>query len=170
MTLRTPIAPARVLSSIRRRYLLFLLFVVSPGCDISTPAVGAETSGMGTIEDQVAFLVNDYRQTIGCPRLAWNARLAEVARNHSADMLGRSYFGHQDPDGNDLADRLRAAGVRFRLAGENIAQGFRYENAARAVFEGWLGTEGHRKIIENCTFLQHGVGFVDFRWTHVFLR
>jgi len=118
----------------------------------------------------VSRLVNDYREAIGCPRLVWNADLAGAARAHSEDMLVRDYFGHTDPEGKDLGQRLRVAGIRFRLAGENIAKGFRYEDAALAVVESWIESEGHRKIIEECDFFQHGVGFVDYRWTHLFMR
>ncbi len=139
------------------------------GCQSPLPT-GPEGPGEGSLADQVALLVNNHRQMIGCPRLVWNRAVADVAVQHSKDMLDREYFGHEDPDGNDLGDRLRAARIRFSIAGENIARGFRYEDAARAVFQGWMETSGHRKIIENCTFSQHGIGVVDFRWTHVFVK
>ncbi len=170
MPTRLRIHTARVVRWIPRRLSLIALLFASSSCDLYPLPSGPESSGRGTIEDQVAVLVNDYRQSIGCRRLVWNSELAEVARRHSADMLSRSYFGHEDPDGKDLRYRLRSAGVRFSLAGENIAQGFRYADAAKAVFEGWLNTEGHRKIIETCAFSEHGVGFVDYRWTHIFLK
>ncbi len=152
-----------------KRNLGLVILAFALGCQPGHP-VGPEGPGLGALEDQVAALVNDHRQLVGCSRLVWNFAVAEVAVQHSADMLEREYFGHRDPDGNDLGDRLRAARIQFSMAGENIARGFRYEDAARAVFEGWLANSGHRNIIENCTFSQHGIGVVDYRWTHVFVK
>lgn len=154
---------------IAKRRLALVVLVVALGCQAVGPT-GPEGPGLGSLEDQVALLVNDHRQRIGCPRLVWNQAVADVAAEHSADMLEREYFGHRDPEGNDLADRLRAARIPYSLAGENIARGFRYENPAQAVFEGWMAQRGHRSIIENCTFSQHGIGIVDYRWTHVFVK
>lgn len=118
----------------------------------------------------MAALVNDHRESLGCRRLVWDDRIARVAFEHSVDMLERDYFGHQDPDGRGLRERLREARIPFALAAENIAEGFRYEDAAKAVFEGWMTSPEHREIIEDCDFLLHGVGFADYRWTHVFMR
>jgi uncharacterized protein YkwD len=138
-------------------------------CDFLDPHA-PESPGYGGIEDSVTLLVNDHREALGCGRLRWNPDLATVARAHSWDMLEREYFGHEDPDGRGLAHRLRAAGIQYVRAAENIAMGFRYDDAARAVFEAWLESESHRRIIESCSFTWHGIGFVDYRWTHLFMR
>jgi uncharacterized protein YkwD len=132
--------------------------------------MGPESPGMNGIEDAVTLLVNDHREALGCPRLRWDSDLAEVAVAHSRDMRDRAYFGHMDPDGRGLADRLRNAGISFNRAAENIAKGFQYEDAARKVFEGWLKSAPHRQILETCSFTHHGIGFVDYNWTHLFLR
>lgn len=146
------------------------LFVTACGDIFGAPPAGPEGPRTGGLEDAVARLVNDHREQLGCRRLVWSGGLAGVALGHSTDMLEREYFGHYDPDGRGLRERLEAARIPYFDAAENIAQGFRYEDAARAVFDGWLESPNHRKIIENCTFVIHGMGVVDFRWTHVFMR
>jgi len=111
-------------------------------------------------------LVNAHRQSVGCEALAWHAPAAQVAQEHSEDMVARGYFDHTNPDGQSPFDRLHAAGIFFRLAGENIAAGYQ---TAGAVLDGWLNSPGHRANIENCEFTHHGLGLAASHWTHVFL-
>ena len=58
--------------------------------------------------------------------LAPNQILTDAARAHSADMLAREFFAHENPDGLGPADRARALGYPG-TAGENLA---------------WYGTDG----------------------------
>jgi uncharacterized protein YkwD len=53
--------------------------------------------------------------------LQWHDGVAEVARQHSLDMLRRSFMDHVNPDGQTPFDRLRAAHILFLCAGENVA-------------------------------------------------
>jgi uncharacterized protein YkwD len=86
-------------------------------------------------------------QAAGCGPLLWHDGTAEVARAHSADMVARDFFAHQNPDGESPFDRLREAGIEWSGgAGENIAWGY---PTAAAVLAGWLGSPGHRAKLEN---------------------
>ncbi len=114
---------------------------------------------------EVARLVNEHRARVGCGALAWDEAAARAAQAHSEDMARRGYFSHVSPEGRTMADRLRAQGAGYRLAGENIAAG---QPNAREVVRSWLGSPGHRQNIENCGFTRHGVGLAAGRWTHVF--
>jgi len=58
--------------------------------------------------------------------LAPNQILTDAARAHSADMLAREFFAHENPDGLGPADRAKALGYTG-TAGENLA---------------WYGTDG----------------------------
>jgi uncharacterized protein YkwD len=110
--------------------------------------------------------INRHRVEIGAPALVWDERLAEVARRHSEDMARRHFFAHTNPDGKDPFDRLRAAGVHYRAAAENIAEGY---SSGRSVFDGWMKSQGHRKNLENPVYRLHGVGRYGKYWTHVFV-
>lgn len=160
----------RTRSSVSFALVAALLVLTACGDIFGAPPVGPEGPGFGGLEDGVTRLVNDHRETLGCRRLVWNPDVARVALGHSRDMLERDFFGHYDPDGNGLKQRLESARVSYLDAAENIAQGFRYDDAALKVFEGWISSPQHRRIIENCTFVIHGIGVADYRWTHVFMR
>jgi uncharacterized protein YkwD len=146
------------------------------GCVAVAPAPGGSaaagggggTGGMMSASQEtaeVARLVNEHRAGIGCRALVWDEAAARAAQAHSDDMARRNYFSHTSPEGRTMADRLRAQGASYRLAGENIASG---QPNAREAVRSWLGSPGHRQNIENCGFTRHGVGLRAGRWTHVF--
>jgi uncharacterized protein YkwD len=112
-------------------------------------------------------LMNDHRESAGCPRLTWNQDVALVALAHSEDMVERGFFDHTNPDGESPFDRLQNAGIPYSGAAENIAWGY---STATAVLEGWLNSSGHKANIENCSLTVHGVGLSQSRWTHLFIR
>ena len=114
--------------------------------------------------EQFVTLVRSARSQAGCSELVWDARTASVARFHSGDMLRRGYFSHTSPEGVDPFERLRAAGVAYSAAAENIAYGARNGEEA---FRQWYGSRGHRRNMLNCHYTRHGVGVVGDRWTHV---
>ena len=116
--------------------------------------------------EEFVSLLNSHRISVGCARLDWDGRVADVAEAHSEDMVARDFFSHTNPDGDSPWDRLNDAGISFRLAAENIAWGY---TSGEAVLSGWLGSPGHRANIENCALTHHGVGLVDWHWTHVFV-
>jgi uncharacterized protein YkwD len=110
-------------------------------------------------------LVNAHRQSLGLDALVWDPTAAAVALAHSQDMVTRGYFSHISPEGETPFDRLRAAGIRFTMAGENIAFGF---SSANAVFAAWMASPEHRANIEHTGYTHHGVGRYGTYWTHVF--
>ncbi len=116
---------------------------------------------------QYEQLANAHRVRIGCGRLRWHGRTGAVAQRHAEDMVRRDFFSHTNPDGRTPFDRLRAAGVTYTAAAENIA--FGYPTAA-AVLRAWLNSEGHRRNLENCDYTHHGVGLREGKWVEVFIR
>jgi uncharacterized protein YkwD len=111
-------------------------------------------------------LVNAKRRSLGCPELIWDVRVAAIATAHSADMNSRSFFGHTNPDGKGLVERLQESKVSFSAAAENIALG---PWTGQEAYDGWLRSPEHRKNMLNCRFTLHGGGRVGDRWTHVLL-
>ncbi len=111
-------------------------------------------------------LVNTHRESVGCPLLAWDSDVAEVAQRHSEDMVDRSFFDHTNPDGLSPFDRLASAGILYSRAAENIAVG---QPSAQAVLDAWLGSPGHRANIEDCALTHHGVGLRERHWTQLFI-
>lgn len=123
------------------------------------PAISADV-------EEFVSLVNAHRVSVGCAALEWDGPVAAVAQAHSEDMVARDFFSHTNPDGATPWDRLAGGGVTYSLAAENIAWGY---TTGEAVLDGWLGSAGHKANIENCALTHHGVGLVDWHWTHVFI-
>jgi uncharacterized protein YkwD len=114
------------------------------------------------LEREVFYLVNSERAKFGLVALEWDATLAGVARAYSIDMSQRRFFSHICPDGRNPADRMRAAGFDFQVAGENLAMGHR---TAEAVVVAWMDSPSHRDAILHSGPTRVGVGFHNNHWT-----
>lgn len=66
--------------------------------------------------------LNQDRRAQGLPPLAYDERLADVARFHSADMRDNHFFAHDSPTTGSLEDRLNASGYLFLTARENLSE------------------------------------------------
>lgn len=115
-----------------------------PGTDVSEFAV------------RVFELTNQERVNAGLEPFKWSDDLAAVAYTHSADMAKRNFFSHNNPDGQTPFDRMRAYGIRYSYAAENIAMG---QRTPEAVVSGWMNSAGHRANILNPNLTHLGVGF-----------
>jgi len=94
------------------------------------------------------------------PPLQMFATLDSVAAEHAADMARHDYFEHVDLKGNTPADRVRAAGYRAQLVGENIAYG---PASAQEVVAGWLHSPGHCENIMDPRFTDMGLALASGR-------
>ncbi|MBI3289972.1 CvpA family protein [Candidatus Microgenomates bacterium] len=108
-------------------------------------------------ETQLFELVNKERRDRGIPELVWSPQIVVVARAHSRDMWERHYFSHVNPDGEDPGDRLSAGGVKYGLAGENIA----LAPTVKMAHDGLMNSEGHKRNILDPTFKKIGIGVID---------
>lgn len=108
-------------------------------------------------EAEMLVLVNAERAKVGAPALVMDEKLVAVARLHSEDMWKRQYFAHVDPDGKDPFDRMRAGGVAFVTAGENLALARTTERA----HVGLMNSPGHKRNILDPAFRKIGIGVID---------
>jgi uncharacterized protein YkwD len=126
----------------------------------------ALTLDASKFERDVFDLTNAERAKHGLPPFIWDDRLAAAARAHSADMASRGFFAHINPDGLDPFDRMKKAGISYRIAAENIAYG---QRTAQAVVTSWMNSPGHRANILHGTLTHLGVGFQGIFWTQKFI-
>jgi uncharacterized protein YkwD len=82
--------------------------------------------------------------------------LEQVAYGHAVDMAQHAYFEHRDLAGRTPADRVRAAGYREKLVGENIAYG---PKSPEEVVRGWLASPDHCENIMDPRFAEMGIGY-----------
>lgn len=113
--------------------------------------------------DQVVALVNAARAAAAtpCPPVTVDPRLTAAAQGHSDDMAARDYFSHTTPEGVTFDQRIKNAGYPLPGA-ENIARG---QRTAESVMASWMGSDGHRRNIENCRLTTIGVGLNTAAWT-----
>jgi len=111
-----------------------------------------------SFEYQLFDLANAVRARMGKKPFIWDGSAAETARAHSADMAQNGFFSHVNPRGESVGDRLKAGGINYREAAENIAAG--HPNAIYA-HEDWMNSDsGHREtILGDTTHLGVGVHF-----------
>lgn len=121
--------------------------------DVSTLNLSVDESS----ENQMFNLVNNERVNRGIGALTWDIKLVGVARNYGKLMWQDHYFGHYDPEGHDVGDRLTAAGIPYSLAGENLALAPTVEIA----HTGLMNSPGHRANILDTGFHRVGIGVID---------
>jgi uncharacterized protein YkwD/uncharacterized membrane protein required for colicin V production len=109
------------------------------------------------LEREMLLLVNEERRREGLDTLVMDPELVPVARRHSVDMFARGYFSHFTPEGRDPFDRIRAARVPFRTAGENLA----LAQSVEIAHKGLMNSPGHRANILQPLFGRVGIGIVD---------
>lgn len=108
------------------------------------------------LEQDMLAQVNQERRKRGLAPLRWDGELAAVARAHSRDMLARSYFAHEDPEGKSAADRAARAGVSYLMLGENLA----FAPNLRIAHQGLMKSPGHRENLLRPQFRRLGIGIV----------
>jgi len=109
------------------------------------------------LEAKMLEMINEERAKEGLKLLQADPEMAAVARAHSKDMFARGYFAHNNPDGQDPFDRMEAAKVKFRTAGENLALAQTLEIAHTNL----MNSPGHRANIMNPAFGRVGIGVLD---------
>jgi uncharacterized YkwD family protein len=130
----------------------------------TTPA----SSAVSAFEQQVVELTNQERTKNGLPALKLDVELSKVARDKSKDMQTKNYFSHTSPTYGSPFDMMKAYGVSYKSAGENIAMG---QRSPEEVVQAWMNSQGHRENIMNPNFTHIGVGHVTAGnyWTQMFI-
>jgi|GEM_PF-627921 len=105
--------------------------------------------------------MNEARRAAGLAALEWDASLVEVAYARAGNLIEYGYFEHYGPDGESAFSELAARGIRYRLAGENLARNnYTETKTVAAAFEGLMASPGHRANILEERFSSVGVACV----------
>ena len=139
--------------------------LIYPGQVLCIPQLD---SSVASYEHEVVRLVNEIRQQNGLKPLIENWELSRVARYKSQDMLDNRYFSHTSPTYGSPFQMIKAFGLSYSTAGENIAKGYA---SPQAVVNGWMNSSGHRANILNVSYTQIGIGYVaqGNYWTQMFV-
>ena len=138
-------------------------FVVVP-IPLSATATGTPSNEPVLATNSFTDEINAFRADNGLGPLSQSAILTRAAQAHAEDMRARGYFSHQSPggpNGDDLSDRVRAAGCSYRSVAENIARG---QPSESDVLAGWANSPGHRRNMLNNRMNAYGLGRAGDVW------
>jgi uncharacterized protein YkwD len=140
----------------------------------SCPNLGTWSAQAVQFEAEVLRLVNQARSRgarcgdktyAPTSALVANVTLSCVARRYAKTMNDGDFFDHTGLDGTSPFDRMRAAGLSFRGAAENIAVG---QEDPDAVMQAWLDSPGHCNNLMG-SYGEIGVGFYQGYWVQNFM-
>lgn len=126
----------------------------------------------GSITGNVANLVNEERKKAGLSALESDAFLSAAAQKKAEDMKEYHYFSHTSPTYGNPFEMMRAMGISFSAAGENIAKN---QKTPEQVMEAWMNSQGHRANILSTVYKKIGIGYaVDENgttyWVQLFVK
>jgi uncharacterized protein YkwD len=124
---------------------------------VKLPFTVVTTKPRQELEMEMIELVNVERAKLGLRKLTPDPALTPVARRHSQDMFARGYFSHYSLEGKTVSDRLKAAGIRFLTAGENLALAPTLSTA----HNGLMNSPGHKANILHKAYGKIGIGIAD---------
>lgn len=119
-----------------RPVLEAMVFAGTPPPDryVASPAPGEEAAkGAKDEADGLYRMVNGARASEGLSQLARDPALDKLAAAQVEAMVKAGMVGH-DVGGGDLRERIDAAGLTSKIAGENLASARSLENAHRALW------------------------------------
>jgi uncharacterized protein YkwD len=132
----------------------------STGCGFTRLAASAAPEP--NVRTAVRCLVNTTRVQHGLRPLRPSAQLNLAADRQAADMVARGYFAHVTPEGKSVTDRVRETGYLGRsqdwALGEDIGWGTSTLSTAAAIFDAWMHSPPHRRVILDRDFRQVGIG------------
>jgi len=123
----------------------------------SSPAPTQSSVSMTADEQKMFNSVNQERAKAGLPALKANGELLKLARLKAQDMINKGYFDHTSPTYGSPFDMMKAAGVSYRYAGENLAGASTVDTAHINL----MNSPGHRANILNTNFKEVGIGIIN---------
>ena len=140
-----------------------------PSEPVETPTDSQTNGSVSAIEQQVLTLTNAERAKAGLKPLQIDSKLQSSARAKSTDMATKKYFSHTSPTYGSPFDQMKANGITYRAAAENIAMG---QRTAQEVVKAWMESPGHRENIMTPGYTHIGIGYDQNGnyWTQQFIQ
>ncbi len=121
------------------------------------PQPEQQVQGLNADEQKMLSLVNSARASAGLNPLQADMSLVKLARLKGQDMINKNYFSHTSPTYGSPFDMMKAAGVSYRYAGENLAGASTVDSAHTNL----MNSPGHRANILKGSFTKVGIGVVN---------
>jgi len=101
--------------------------------------------------------INEVRKEKGLNELKYDETLSGLSWAYGDDMVKRGYFGHINPEGEDIGARLERARMAYSIAGEILAENKSAEGAIKA----WIASPSHYETIMHDGYEKMGIGIVE---------
>lgn len=138
----------------------------APSTKPSQPSESTGATEQSKFASEVVELVNKERANAGLKPLTVHDKLTTVAVDKAKDMSDNNYFSHTSPTHGSPFDMMKAYGISFGYAGENIAKG---QRTPQEVMDSWMNSQGHRENILSPNFTMIGVGYYNGYWVQEFI-
>lgn len=108
-------------------------------------------------EQEVLKLINEYRNKNGLESLKPISSLQYSSKMKAEDLEEYGYFSHTSPNLGTPFQMLERNGVKYKIAGENLAG---ITTSERAVEE-WINSKTHRENILEPKFKYTGISVIE---------
>lgn len=125
---------------------------------VAIPAAAAQETPLGR-----ALLAEINSRRADAP-LSPDNTLTRAAQAHSADMAGRGFMGHHNPEGHGPLERVLAANPEFQgRVAENIGEfqfppGLNDADKARHMVDRWMNSPSHAAHLRARNYTRTGIG------------
>ena len=153
-------ADARILQTADTLALPGPLTAEEAGRELPFRVDAAELVPDPAAEAELLALVNGERERAGLPTLEFDETLVPVGRAHAVEMFAEGYFAHESSLTGDPFDRLAAAEIDYRAAGENLA----FAPDIATAHRGLMNSPGHRANILSPSFGRAGFAVIRSRY------
>ncbi|HSI20835.1 MAG TPA: CAP domain-containing protein [Verrucomicrobiae bacterium] len=134
-----------------------LVSFVQIGTAHAMPANGGLVVAERFAVNDLLQATNQERRAAGLNELAVNPLLNAAAARKVVDMREKGYWDHYRPSDNKAPwDFIKEAGYTYKVAGENLARGFRTVNG---ITKAWMESPSHRANLLSPDYTE--VGFAD---------
>ena len=108
-------------------------------------------------EQETLNLVNEYRKQNGLTELKPSFDLQEVAKLKGEDLVNYGYFSHTSPNLGTPFEMLEQNGIKYKIAGENLAG----NTMPRRAVDAWINSPSHRENILEAKFKYTGIYLIE---------
>jgi uncharacterized protein YkwD len=141
--------------------------------NVTEAPVGYALNELEFVERYCFDEVNRQRKAQNLVPLIFSPELLPLARRYSRRLAEEKFFSHTDPEGNTTENRIRDAGIKFFVIGENLSKAKGYLDPVPDVVEQWMTNPAHRANILNIEYQYAAVGVwvkdKTFFFTQIFL-
>lgn len=144
-------------------FFIFFTFIFSIILSTTSKATAVENESENQIiaisdeEQEVLNLINEYRNENGLEDLTIDAKLQETAKIKAEDLVKNNYFSHTSPTLGTPFELMKSQGIRYKIAGENLAGNISSEKAVEA----WINSKDHRENILEKKFHKTGIFVIE---------